>query len=109
VVDTDSPIKQRKKKESMILDRCESLVVNQSVTSALAAEALMSLVKRIVVDAAQVLAAAVAELRRPLGATVARRHCLVEGSETTSLDLFTCFGLEILMSAVLRGWTPEGG
>jgi len=35
-------------------------------------------VKRIVVDPAQTLAAIVAEFRRPLSATIARRHCLVE-------------------------------
>jgi len=69
----------------------------------------MASVKRIVVDAAQALAAAVAELRRPLNATVARRHCLVERAETTSLDLFTCLGLQVLMSAVLRVRTPENG
>jgi len=48
------------------------------VTSALGAEALVAPMKCIVVDAAQGLAAAVAEFRRPLGAAVARRHCLVE-------------------------------
>jgi hypothetical protein len=109
VVDTDSPITQRKKKGSMILDPCDSLVVNQSVTSALAAEALMAPVKRIGVDAAQALAAAVAELRRPLSAAVARRHCLVERSETASLNLFTRLDLRVLMSAVLMGWTAESG
>ena len=93
----------------MILDPCYSLVVNQSVTSALAAEALMAPVKRIVVDPAQGLAAAVAELRRPLGAAVARRHCLVERSETTSLHLFASLGLQALMSTMLMGWTPESG
>src|SRR6266700_2279078 len=91
----------------MILDPCDGLVVNQSVTSALAAEALMAPVKRIVVDPAQGLAAAVAELRRPLGAAVARRHCLVERPETTSLHLFASLGLQALMSTMLMGWTPE--
>ena len=84
-------------------------MVNQSVTSALAAEALMAPVKRIVVDPAQGLAAAVAELRRPLGAAVARRHCLVERPETTSLHLFASLGLQALMSTMLMGWTPESG
>src|SRR3989441_5909986 len=93
----------------MILDPCDGLVVNQSVTSALAAEALMAPVKRIVVDPAQGLAAAVAELRRPLGAAVARRHCLVERPETTSLHLFASLGLQALMSTMLMGWTPESG
>ena len=93
----------------MILDPCDGLVVNQSVTSALAAEALMAPVKRIVVDPAQGLAAAVAELRRPLGAAVARCHCFVERAETTSLHLFASLGLQALMSTMLMGWTPESG
>src|SRR5438552_4168668 len=93
----------------MILDPCDGLVVNQSVTSDLAAEALVAPVKRIVVDPAQGLAAAVAELRRPLGAAVARRHCLVERPETTSLHLFASLGLQALMSTMLMGWTPESG
>ena len=84
-------------------------MVNQSVTSALAAEALMAPVKRIVVDPAQALAAAVAELRRPLGAPVARRHCLVERPETTSLHLFASLGLQAFMSTMLMSWTPESG
>ena len=79
------------------------------MTSALAAEALVAPVKRIVVDPAQGLAAAVAELRRPLGAAVARRHCLVERPETTSLHLFASLGLQALMSTMLMGWTPESG
>src|SRR5439155_13464571 len=66
-------------------------------------------VKRIVVDPAQGLAAAVAELRRPLGAAVARRHCLVERPETTSLHLFASLGLQSLMSTMLMGWTSESG
>ena len=93
----------------MILDPCDGLVVNQSVTSALAAEALMAPVKRIVVDPAQGLAAAVAELRRPLGAAVARCHCLVERAEPTSLHLFASLDLQALMSTMLMGWTPESG
>ncbi len=79
------------------------------MTSALAAEALVAPVKRIVVDPAQGLAAAVAELRRPLGAAAARRHCLVERPETTSLHLFASLGLQALMSTMLMGWTPESG
>ena len=79
------------------------------MTSALAAEALVAPVKRIVVDPAQGLAAAVAELRRPLGAAVARRHCLVERPETTSLHLFASLSLQALMSTMLMGWTPESG
>ena len=79
------------------------------MTSALAAEALVAPVKRIVVDPAQGLAAAVAELCRPLGAAVARRHCLVERPETTSLHLFASLGLQALMSTMLMGWTPESG
>ena len=81
--------------------------MNQSVTSALAAEALVASVKRIVVNTAQALAAAVAELRRPLSAAVARLHCLVERAETTGLDLFTSLRLQILMGALLGVWTPE--
>ena len=75
--------------------------MNQSVTSALAAEALVASVKRIVVNTAQALAAAVAELRRPLSAAVACLHCLVERAEPTSLHLFTSLRLQILMGAVL--------
>jgi hypothetical protein len=84
-------------------------VVNQSVTGALAAEALVAPVKRIVVDAAQGLAAAVAEFRRPFSATVARRHCLVERAEPTSLHLFASLGLQALMSTMLMGWTAGSG
>jgi hypothetical protein len=93
----------------MILDPCDRLVVNQSVTSALAAEALVAPVKRIVVDAAQGLAAAVAEFRCPLSAAVARRHCLVERPKSTSLHLFASLGLQALMSTMLMGWTAESG
>jgi len=84
-------------------------VVNQSVTSALAAEALVAPMKCIVVDAAKALTAAVAEFRRPLSATVARRHCLVERAKSTSLHLFASLGLQALMSTMLMGWTPESG
>jgi len=84
-------------------------VVNQSVTSALAAEALVAPMKCIVVDAAKALTAAVAEFRRPLSATVARRHCLVERAKSTSLHLFASLGLQALMSTMLMGWTAESG
>ena len=84
-------------------------MVNQSATSALAAEALVAPMKCIVVDAAKALTAAVAEFRRPLSATVARRHCLVERAEPTSLHLFASLGLQALMSTMLMGWTPESG
>ena len=83
--------------------------MNQSATSALAAEALVAPMKCIVVDAAKALTAAVAEFRRPLSATVARRHCLVERAEPTSLHLFASLGLQALMSTMLMGWTPESG
>jgi hypothetical protein len=66
-------------------------------------------VKRIVVNAAQGLAAAIAEFRRPLGAAVARRHCFVERPEPTSLHLFASLGLQALMSTMLMDWTPESG
>ena len=79
------------------------------MTRALAAEALVAPVQRIIVDAAQALAAAVAEFRRPLSATVARRHCLVERAEPTSLHLFASLGLRALVSTMLMGWTPESG
>jgi len=79
------------------------------VTSALAAEALVAPMKCIVVDTAKALTAAVAEFRRPLSATVARRHCLVERAEPTSLHLFTSLSLQALMSTMLMGWTPESG
>src|SRR2546428_12839308 len=69
----------------------------------------MAPVKRVVVDPAQGLAAAVAELCRPLGAAVARRHCLVERAEPTSLHLFASLGLQALMSTMLMGWTAESG
>ena len=59
--------------------------------------------------AAQVLGAAVAEDCRPLGATVARRHCLVETPETARLDLFAGLGLQTLVGSVLRGWCSGGG
>jgi len=84
-------------------------VVNQSVTSALAAEALVAPVKRIVVDATQALAAAVAEFRRPFSATVACRHCLVERAETTGLDFLTSLRLQTLICAMLEVRITEVG
>jgi len=84
-------------------------VVNQSVTSALATEALVAPMKCIVVDAAKALTAAIAEFRRPLSATVARRHCLVERAKSTSLHLFASLGLQALMSTMLMSWTAESG
>src|SRR6267143_4483293 len=82
--------------------------MGQSVAAGLTGEAVVTAVEGIVVDAAQVLRAAVAELCRPLGATVAGGHCLVESAEPASLNLVTCLGLEILVSAVLRVVTLEG-
>jgi hypothetical protein len=78
------------------------------VAAGLTGEAVVASVEGIVVDAAQVLRAAVAELCRPLGATVAGGHCLVESAEPASLNLVTCLGLEILVSAVLRVVILEG-
>jgi len=65
--------------------------------------------KCIVVDAAKALTAAIAEFRRPLSATVARRHCLVERAKSTSLHLFASLGLQALMSTMLMSWTAESG
>jgi hypothetical protein len=78
------------------------------VAAGLTGEAVVASVEGIVVDAAQVLPAAVAELCRPLGATIACGHCLVESAEPASLNLVTCLGLEILVSAVLRVVSLEG-
>jgi len=78
------------------------------VAAGLTGEAVVTAVEGIVVDAAQVLPAAVAELCRPLGAMVARGHVLVESAKAASLNLVTCLGLEILVSAVLRIVTLEG-
>ena len=86
----------------------ESLLVRESVAGALAVEIVVAAVERVKVDAAETLCAAVAELCRPLGATIARGHVLVESAETTSLDLFTCLRLEALVNAVLRVVTLEG-
>jgi len=83
--------------------------MGQSVAAGLAGEAVVAAVEGIVVDATQALRAAVAELCRPLNTTIARSHRLVESPETASLNLFTCLRLEILMSAVLRVVTFEGG
>jgi hypothetical protein len=79
------------------------------VAAGLTGEAVVTSVEGIVVDAAQVLRAAVAELCRPLGAAVACGHCLVESAKTASLNLVTCLRLEILVSAVLRVVTFECG
>src|SRR6267143_3844992 len=81
--------------------------MGQSVAAGLTGEAVVTAVEGIVVDAAQVLRAAVAELCRPLGATVAGGHCLVESAEPASLNLVTCLALETLVSAVLRVVTFE--
>jgi len=78
------------------------------VAAGLTGEAVVTAVEGVIVDAAQVLRAAVAELCRPLGATVAGGHCLVESAEPASLDLVTCLSLEILVDAVLRVVTFEG-
>jgi len=78
------------------------------VAAGLTGEVVVTAVKGIVVDAAQVLRAAVAELCRPFGATVAGGHCLVESAEPASLNLVTCLGLETLVSTVLRVVTLEG-
>jgi hypothetical protein len=83
--------------------------MSQSVAAGLAGEAVVAPVESIVVDAAQVLRAAVAELRRSHSTAVARSHCLVESPETASLNLFTCLRLQILVSAVLRVVTFECG
>ncbi len=83
--------------------------MGQSVAAGLAGEAVVAAVEGIVVDAAQALRAAVAELCRPLSAAVARRHCFVESSETASRKFLTCLRLQILVSAVLRVVTFEGG
>ena len=78
------------------------------MAGALAVEIVVATVERVKMNAAEVLGAAVAELCRPLGATVASGHCLVESAEPASLNLVTCLGLEILVSAVLRIVTLEG-
>jgi hypothetical protein len=83
--------------------------MGQSAAAGLADEAVVAAVEGIVVDATQALRAAVAELCRPLSATIACGHCLVESAETASLNFFTCLRLEILMSALLRVVTFECG
>jgi len=83
--------------------------MGQSVAGGMAGEAVVAAVEGIVVDAAQALRATVAELCRPLSATIACGHCLVESTKTSSLNLFTCLRLEILMNAVLRVVTFEYG
>jgi len=74
----------------------------------LAVEIVVATVERVKMNAAEVLGAAVAELCRPLGATITRGHVLVESAKAASLNLVTCLGLEILVSAVLRVVTLEG-
>lgn len=86
----------------------DGLLVCESVAGALTVEIVVAGVKRVKVDAAETLRAAVAELCRPLGATVARGHVLVESAETASLDLFTGLGFQALVGAVLRIVTLEG-
>ncbi len=78
------------------------------MAAGLTGEVVVTAVKGIVVDAAQVLRAAVAELCRPLGATITCGHVLVESTKTASLNLVTRLRLEILVSAVLRVVTLEG-
>src|SRR5260370_10818866 len=65
-------------------------------------------VERRKMNAAEVLGAAVAELCRPLGATITRGHVLVESAKAASLNLVTCLGLETLVSTVLRIVILEG-
>ena len=79
------------------------------MAGALAVEVVVAAVERVKVDAAEVLRAAVAELCRPLGATIARGHVLVESAKTASLDLFTGLRLDALVSAVLRVVTFKCG
>ncbi len=98
---------EKEKRRGVILERADCLVMYRSVACALAVEVVVAAVERIEVDTAQALAAAVAELRRPLCAAVACLHCLVERAETTSLDLFTSLRLQILMCAVLGVRIPE--
>ena len=84
-------------------------MVCESVAGALAVEIVVAAVERVKVNAAEVLRAAVAEFCRPLGATIARGHVLVERAETASLDLFTGLRLDALVSAVLRVVTFKCG
>ena len=79
----------------------------KSVAGALAVEIIVAAVKRVKVDAAEAFRAAVAELSRPLSATIARGHVLVERAETTSLNLFTRLRLQTFMGTVLRIVTFE--
>lgn len=83
--------------------------MRESVTGALAVEIVVASVECVKVDAAEVLCAAVAELGCLLGAAIVRGHVLVESAETTGLDLFTRLGFQVLVSAVLRVVTLEGG
>ena len=79
------------------------------MAGALAGEIVVATVERIKVNAAEVLRTAVAERCRPLGATIARRHVLVESAKTAGLHLFTRLRFQVLVSAVLRAVTFEGG
>lgn len=78
------------------------------MASALAVEIVVAAVERVKVDAAEALGTTVAELCRPLGATVARGHVLVERAETASLHLFTRLAFQVLMGTVLRIVALEG-
>ena len=77
------------------------------MAGALAVEIVVATVERVKVNVAEVLRAAVAEFCRPLGATIARGHVLVESAKTASLDLFAGLRLDTLVSAVLRVVTFE--
>jgi hypothetical protein len=79
------------------------------VAGALAVEIVVTAVEHVKVNAAEILRTAVAELCRPLGATIARGHVLVESAKTASLDLFTGLRLDALVSAVLRVVTFKCG
>ena len=87
----------------------DGLLVCESVAGALAVEIVVAAVECVKVNAAEILRAAVAELCRPLSATIARGHVLVESAKTASLDLFTGLRLEALVSAVLRVVTFKCG
>lgn len=79
------------------------------MASALAVEIVVAAVQRVVVNTAEILVAAGADFCRPLSAAVASCHVLVEGAETTGLDLFTRLSLQSLMGTVLRVVTFEWG
>jgi hypothetical protein len=81
----------------------------QAVAAGLAGEVVVAAVERVVVDAAQTLSAASAELCCPLGAAAVCRHCLVERAEPACLDLFAGLHLQVLMGGVLRVWSSKCG